>query len=89
MFRVFLLSSFYSCDELSFRSFELAHLASSSLPARAWYQELNAIGTRCGWGETVTLRLTVNVDLFVQSQNAEFVELNILMKLFVSDDFYH
>jgi len=40
-------------------------------------------------GETVTLRLTVNVDLFVQSQNAEFVELNKLMKLFVSDDFYH
>ena len=37
----------------------------------------------------MTLRLTVNVDLFVQSQNAEFVELNILMKLFVSDDFYH
>jgi len=36
----------------------------------------------------VTLRLTVNVDLFVQSQNAEFVELNKLMRLFVSDDFY-
>ena len=39
-------------------------------------------------GEAVTLWLTENVDLFVQSQNALFVELNKLMKLFVSDDFY-
>jgi len=34
------------------------------------------------------LWLIGNVDLFVQSQNALFVELNKLMKLFVSDDFY-
>jgi len=39
-------------------------------------------------GVTVTLWLIENVDLFVQRQNALLVELNKLMKLFVSDDFY-